>query len=94
MLVVTTKKRMMRRSWVVGDIFNARQLLAANSRTATMMQYNLSHVESHARAVAVAEAEAEAGGDRVGGDGVLILCGGHATKSSEKMTYKADYAGA
>eukprot|EP00624_Nannochloropsis_granulata_P004367 evm.model.NODE_31818_length_9830_cov_14.565819.1 len=63
MLVVVSKTRMMRSSWVVVAVFDARHILAANSRTATMMQFNLSHVESQARAGAVAETEAGAGGE-------------------------------
>ena len=31
--------RMMRSSWVVVTVFDARHILAANSRTGTMMQY-------------------------------------------------------
>ena len=53
------------------------------------MHYTHSHVESQARAGTVVEAEAWAGGACV-----IILCGGHATKSSEKLTDRSDYAGA
>jgi len=54
-----------------------------------MIQFNLSHVESQARAGAVTEAEAGAGPARV-----TILCGSHATKSNAKLTDSAFYAGA
>jgi len=80
-LVVMSKTRMMRSSWVVVAVLEARHILAANSRQATMMQFNLSHVGSEGRAGAVAKVEARAGAARV-----VILFGGHATKSNAKVT--------
>jgi len=79
---------MMRSSWFLVAVFDARYILAANLRMATRMQFNLSHVGSQARAGAVAEAAAGAGATRV-----IILCGGHATKSNEKLTDTVDNSG-
>ncbi|KAM3568713.1 hypothetical protein VYU27_009174 [Nannochloropsis oceanica] len=73
---------MRRSSWVVGAVFNVRQILAANPRTARMMQYNLSHVESQARAGAEAGAGAQAPANRPSQSRNLLAVPGYCSRST------------